>query len=93
MPQILSCSRFKNNQIDLRTCQIQKYKNTENKILNSNNNNIVEKNRNMENTRRIIFFCNFIYFIGDTVKFDTNDIVNKSVAFRITETSCHIIHG
>ena len=42
MPQTLSCSRFKNDQIDLRKHQIQKYKNTENKILNSNK-NIVEK--------------------------------------------------
>ena len=92
MPQTLSCSRFKNDQIDLRKCQIQKHKNTENKILNSNK-NIVEKNRNMENTRGIIFFCNLIYFIGDTVKLDTDDIVNKSVVFRIKETSCHITHG
>ena len=42
MPQILSCSRFRNNQIELRTRQIQKDKNTENRILNSNK-NIVEK--------------------------------------------------
>ena len=42
VPQILSCSRFGNNQIELRKRQIQKYKNMENRILNSNK-NIVEK--------------------------------------------------
>ena len=42
MPQVLSCSRFKNNQIELRKRQIQKDKNTEIKILNSNK-NVVEK--------------------------------------------------
>ena len=42
VPHILSCSRFRNNQIELRKSQIQKYKNTENRILNSNK-NIVEK--------------------------------------------------
>ena len=33
-----------------------------------------------------------IYFIAGTAKLHTDDIVNKSVVFRITETSCHIIH-
>ena len=42
MPQVLSCSRFRNNQTELRKRQIQKDKNTENRILNSNK-NIVEK--------------------------------------------------
>ena len=42
VPHILLCSRFRNNQIELRKSQIQKYKNTENRILNSNK-NIVEK--------------------------------------------------
>ena len=37
---------------------MQKYKNTKNKILNSNK-NIVEKNRNMENAIRITFFIIF----------------------------------
>ena len=36
VPQILSCSRFRNNQIELTKRQIQKYENTENRILNSN---------------------------------------------------------
>ena len=40
MPQIPSCSRFRNNQIELRKRQIQKYKNTEKRILNSNKNTI-----------------------------------------------------
>ena len=39
MPQILSC-RFRNNQTELR--KRQKYKNTENRILNSNK-NVLEK--------------------------------------------------
>ena len=34
--QILLCSRFKNSQIKLRKCQIQKYKNKEKRIINSN---------------------------------------------------------
>ena len=40
--QVLSCSRFRKNQIKLRKRQTQKYKNTENRTLNSNE-NIVEK--------------------------------------------------
>ena len=36
LPQTLSCSRFRNNQNELRKRQIQKYKNTENRILKSN---------------------------------------------------------
>ena len=40
--QVLSCNRFRNNQIELRKRQIPKDKNTENRILNSNR-NIVEK--------------------------------------------------
>ena len=28
VPQILSCSRFRNNQVEIRKCQIQKYKKT-----------------------------------------------------------------
>ena len=32
---------------------------------------------------------NFIYFIGGTVKLHTDEIVNKSVVFRNTETSHH----
>ena len=39
VPQILSCSRFRDNQIEQRKRQI---KSTENRILNSNK-NIVEK--------------------------------------------------
>ena len=35
-------------------------------------------------------FYNFIYFIDGTVKLYTDDVVNKSVVFRITEIS-HII--
>ena len=42
VPHILSCSRFRKNQIELRKRQIQKYKNTENRIFNSDK-NIVEK--------------------------------------------------
>ena len=37
-PQVLSCSRFRNNQIELRKRQIQKDKNTENRTFNSNKN-------------------------------------------------------
>ena len=44
MPQVLSCSRFRNNQIELRKRRIQKDKNTENRILNSNK-NVVEKQK------------------------------------------------
>ena len=40
--QVLSCSRFRNNKTELRRRQIQKDKNTKNRILNSNK-NIVEK--------------------------------------------------
>ena len=37
---------------------------------------------------------NFIYFIGGTVKLHIiDDIVNKSMVFRVTETSCDIIHA
>ena len=42
MPHILPCSKFRNNQIEIRNRQIQKYQNTKNRILN-NNKNIVEK--------------------------------------------------
>ena len=42
VPHILSCSRFRNNQTELRKRQIQKCNNTENRILNSNK-NIAEK--------------------------------------------------
>ena len=84
--KVLSCSRFKNNQTELRKRQIQKYKNTENKILNSNR-NIIEKTETWKN----YILYSFIYFIGGIVKVHTGDIVNKSVVFKITETSCHII--
>ena len=43
----MSGSRFRNNQIALRKRQIQKYKNTENRILNSNK-NIVETWKTLE---------------------------------------------
>ena len=54
VPQVLSCSRFRNNQTELRKRQIPKYKNTENRILHSNKN--IVKNRNMENPIRISYF-------------------------------------
>ena len=41
VPQILPCSRSRYNQIELRKYQIQRYKNSENRILHSNK-NIVE---------------------------------------------------
>ena len=44
---MLSCSRFRNNQIELRKRQIQKYKNTENRILNSHK-SIVETWKTLE---------------------------------------------
>ena len=60
MPQILPCSRFRNNKIESRkqkqNTQIRnKYKNAENRILNSNK-NIKKKNSNVENAKRIKFF-------------------------------------
>ena len=42
VPQVLSCSRFRNNQTELRKRQIQKDKNTENRILNSNKKTLEE---------------------------------------------------
>ena len=79
---------LKNNQIKLRKRQIQKYRNTENTILNSNM-NFVEKRRIWET------LCYFIWSIIGTVKLHTDYIVNKSVVLqeiRITENSCNIIH-
>ena len=87
VPQILSCSRFGNNQIELRKRQIQKYKNMENRILNSNK-NIVEKKETWKTLEEYILY-KFIYFIGGTVKLHNDDIVNKSVVFRIRNLLPH----
>ena len=86
MPHILSCSRPRNNQIELRKRQIQKYKNTENEKLNSNK-NIVEKKTETWKTLEDYILYNFKYFISGTVKLHTDDIDNKSVVFRIKENS------
>ena len=48
-----------------------------------------QKHRKRQNN---YILYNLIYLIGGTAKLRTDDIVNKSVVFRITETSCHIIH-
>ena len=42
--------------------------------------------RNKKRCKNYILY-NFIYFIDGTVKLLTDDVVNKSVVFRITETS------
>ena len=67
MPQVLSCSRFRNNQIELRKRRIQKDKNTENRILNSNK-NVVEKTETWKTLEEFILYS-FIYFISGTVNF------------------------
>ena len=67
MPQVLSCSRFRNNQIELRKRRIQKDKNTENRILNSNK-NVVEKAETWKTLEEFILYS-FIYFISGTVNF------------------------
>ena len=59
MPQILLCCRCSNNQLELRKRQIQKYKNTENRIWNSNK-NIVEKTetwKTLEELHSLSFLC------------------------------------
>ena len=67
MPQVLLCSRFKNNQIELRKRRIQKDKNTGNKILNSNK-NVVEKVETWKTLGEFILYS-FIYFVSGTVNF------------------------
>ena len=67
MPQVLSCSRFRNNQIELGKRRIQKDKNTENRILNSNK-NVVEKTETWKTLEELILY-NFIYIISGTVNF------------------------
>ena len=73
VPQMLSFIRFRNNQIELTKRQMQKWKNTENRILNSNENN--------KEKAKILYRWHS--------KLHTDDIVNKSVVFTITETSYH----
>ena len=67
MPQVLSCSRFRNNQIELGKRRIQKDKNTENRILNSNK-NAVEKTETWKTLEEFILYS-FLYFINSTVNF------------------------
>ena len=67
MPQVLPCSRFRNNQIELEKRRIQKDKNTENRILNSNK-NVVEKTETWKTLEEFILYS-FIYFISSTVNF------------------------
>ena len=67
MPQVLLYSRFRNNQIELRKRRIQKDKNTENRILNSNT-NVVEKAETWKTLEEFILYS-FIYFISGTVNF------------------------
>ena len=67
VPQVLSSSRFRNNQIELRKRRIQKDKNTENRILNSNK-NVVEKAETWKTLEEFILYS-FIYFISSTVNF------------------------
>ena len=50
-----------------------------------------KKQKHRKRQKNYILY-NLIYFIGGTAKLHTDDIVNKSVVFRITETSYHIIH-
>ena len=78
VPHILSCSRSRNNQIELRKREIQKMQKYRNRILISNK-NIVEKNKYGKRWKKYILY-NSIYFIGGTVKLHTDDIVSKSVA-------------
>ena len=49
----------------------------------NSNKNIVEKRETWKTLEEL----HSLYFIGGTVKLHTDDIVNKSVVFRITETS------
>ena len=67
VPQVLSCSRSRNNQTELRKRRIQKDKNTENKILNSNK-SVVEKAETWKTLEEFILYS-FIYFISGTVNF------------------------
>ena len=87
-PQVLSCSRFRNNQIELRKRQIQKDKNTENRTFNSNKNfvEITETWKMLEELHFLWFYILYRWYS----QLHSDDIVNKSVVFRITETFCHI---
>ena len=67
MPQVLLCSRFRNNQVELRNHGIKKDKNTESIILNSNK-NVVGKTETWKTLEEFILYS-FIYFISGTVNF------------------------
>ena len=59
MPQVLSYSRFRNNRIELTKRKIQKYKTTENRILNSNKNN-VEKTEILKTLGELQFIISYV---------------------------------
>ena len=58
MPQVLSYSRFRNNRIELTKRKIQKDKTTENRILNSNKNN-VEKTEILKTLEELQFIISY----------------------------------
>ena len=61
VPHILPCSKFRNNQIEIRNRQIQEYQNTKNRIL-------WKKEKHGKRWKNYILY-NFIYFIGGTSNF------------------------
>ena len=58
MPQVLSYGRFTNNRIELTKRKIQKDKTTENRILNSNKNN-VEKTEILKTLEELQFIISY----------------------------------